>query len=115
MKERIKSPKIELSSNEIANLSDAQFKTLVIRMLTELVDYGHKIQERVKVMKSEIKENVQGTNSDGKETGTQINGLEQKKEINIQLVQNEETRIQKKMRRSLGTSRTTLSIPISKS
>ena len=47
-------------------------------------------------MKSEIKENEQGTNSDGKETGTQINDLEQKEEINIQQEQNEETRIKKK-------------------
>ena len=46
-------------------------------------------------MKSEIKENVQGANSDVKETWTQINGLEQKEEINIQSGQNEETRIQK--------------------
>ena len=37
---------------------------------------------------------IQGTNSEGKETGTQINNLEQKEEINIQLTQNEETRIQ---------------------
>ena len=51
-------------------------------MLTELVEYGHKIQEKVKAMKSEIKENVQGTNSEGKETETQINNLDQKKEIN---------------------------------
>ena len=29
-------------------------------------------------MKSEIKENVRGTNSDGKEIGTQINGVDQK-------------------------------------
>ena len=42
-----------------------------------------------------IKENVQGTNSDGKETGTQINGVDQKEERNIQPEQNEETRIQK--------------------
>ena len=47
-------------------------------------------------MQSEIKENVQGTNSDGKETRTQINNLEQKEEINIQPEQNEETRIKKK-------------------
>ena len=87
--------KIQLSDKEIANLSDTQFKTLVIRMLTELVEYGHKIEEKVKAMKSEIKENIQRTNSEGKETGTQINGLEQKEEINIQLKQNEE-RIQKK-------------------
>ena len=53
-------------------------------MLTELVEYGCKIGEEVKAMKSEIKENVQGTNNDGKETGTEIKGLDQKEEINIQ-------------------------------
>ena len=42
-----------------------------------------------------MKENVQGTNSEGKETGTQINDLEQKEERNIKPEQNEETRIQK--------------------
>ena len=41
-------------------------------MLTELVEYGRKIEGKVKTMKSEIKENVQGTNSDGEETGTQM-------------------------------------------
>ena len=51
-------------------------------------------------MKSEIKENVQGTNSEGKETKTQLNGLEQKEEINIQPEQNEEIRIQKNKERS---------------
>ena len=50
--------KIQLSNEEIANLSDAEFKTLVIRMLTEMVEYGCKIQEKVKAMKSEIKENI---------------------------------------------------------
>ena len=75
MKEQIKAPKIELSTQEITNLSDAEFKTLVIRMLTEMVEYGQKMEERMKAMQSEIKENVQGTNSDGKETGTQINDL----------------------------------------
>ena len=60
-----------------------------------MVEYGHKIEEKAKAMKSEIKENVQGINSDGKETRTQINSLEQKEEINIQPEQNEETRIQK--------------------
>ena len=50
-------------------------------------------------MKSEIKENVQGTNSDGEETGTQINDLEQKEEINIQPEHNEETRVQKNVER----------------
>ena len=49
-------------------------------MLTELVEYGHKLDEEMKAMLSEIKENVQGTNSDGKETGTQINSVDQKEE-----------------------------------
>ena len=55
----------------MANLWDAEFKTLVIRMLTEMIEYGHKIEEEVRAMWSEIKENIQGTNSEGKETGTQ--------------------------------------------
>ena len=83
MKEQIKTPEKELSNEEIANLSDAKFKTLVIRMLTEMVEDGHKIVEKVKAMQSEIKKNIQGTNSEGKETRTQINSLEQKEEINI--------------------------------
>ena len=76
MKAQIKAPKIELSDEEKANPSDAQFKRLIIRMLTKLVEYGHKIEEKVKAMKSEIKENVQGANNERKETGTQFNGLE---------------------------------------
>ena len=58
MTEHFKAPeKIQLSKEEIANLSDAKFKTLVIRMIPELVEYGHKIEEKMKAMKSEIKEN----------------------------------------------------------
>ena len=57
-----------------------------------MVEYGCKIEEKVKAMKSEIKENMQGTNSNRKGTRTQINGLEQK-EVNIQPEQNKETRI----------------------
>ena len=96
IKEQIKAPeKIQLSDEEIANQLDAQFKTLVTRVLTEMVKYGCKIEEKVKAMKSEKREGVQGTNSEGKETSTQINDLEQKEEINIQPEQNEETRIQK--------------------
>ena len=95
MKEQVKAPeKIQLSKEEIANLSDAEFKTLVSRMLAKMVEYGPKTEEEMKAMKSEIKENVQGTNSDRKGTRTQINGLDQKEEINIQPEQNEKTRIQ---------------------
>ena len=47
MKEQIKAPeKIQISDKEIANLSDAQFKTLVIRMLTELAEFGHKLDKK---------------------------------------------------------------------
>ena len=87
--------KIQLSDEEIGNLSDAQFKPLVIRMLTELVEHSRKIEEKRKAMKSEIKENIQETNSDQKETRTQINDLDQKEGINSQLEESEETRIQK--------------------
>ena len=72
-----------------------RFKTLVIRMLTELVEFGCKLDEKMKAMLREAKENVQGTNSDAKETGTEINGVDQKEERNIQSQKNEETRIQK--------------------
>ena len=64
-------------------------------MLTELVEFGRKLHEKIKAMLSEVKESVQGTNSDGKETGTQINGVDQKEERNIQPEKNEETGIQK--------------------
>ena len=72
MKEQIKVPKVELSNEEIDNLSDAQFKTLIMRMLTEIIEFGCKIKEEMKAIQSEIKKNMQGTNSEGKETGTQI-------------------------------------------
>ena len=93
MKEQIKAPeKIQLCDEEIANLSDAEFKTLVIRMLTEMTEYGYKIKEEVKAIQSDIKKNIQGTNSKVKETRTQINDLEQKEEITIRLEENEENK-----------------------
>ena len=86
-------------------------------MLTELIELGRKMKEQMKDTPNErkgrncnwittknkkkkdtpneIKQNIQGTNSDRKETGTQINSLDQKEEIKIQPEQNEETRIQK--------------------
>ena len=45
--------------------------------------------KKMKAMLRETKENVQGTNSDAKETGTQINGVDQKEERNIQPEKNE--------------------------
>ena len=58
MKKKMKTPEKELSDEEIVNLVDAQFKILVIRLLTEMVEYGHKIKEEVKAMQSEIKQNT---------------------------------------------------------
>ena len=64
-------------------------------MLTELTEYRCKMKEEMKATQSEIRQNIQGINSEGKETGTQFNNLELKEEINIHPKQNEETRIQK--------------------
>ena len=64
-------------------------------MLTELIELGWKMKKQMKDTQNEIKQNIQGTNGDRKETRTQSNNLEQKEEVNIQLNQNEETRIQK--------------------
>ena len=60
-----------------------------------MVEFGRKLDQKMKAMLRETKENVQGTNSDAKETGTQINGVDEKEERNIQPEKNEATRIQK--------------------
>ena len=112
MTEHFKAPEIiQLSDKEIANLSDAQFKTLVIRMLTELVEFGRKLDGKMKAILRETKENIHGTNSDAKETGTQTNDVDQKEETsNQKRMKQQEFR---KMRRGLGTSRTSLNVPTS--
>ena len=92
MKERSRTSERELSKEEIANLYDGEFNALVIKMLTELTELGRKVKDT----QNGIKQNIQGTNSNGKETRTQINGVDQKEKRNIQPEQNEETRIQKK-------------------
>ena len=95
MKEQSKTPERELSCKEIANLSDGEFKALVIKMLTELIEPGRKMKKQMKDTQNETKQNIQGTDSDRKETRTYGNNLEQKEEINFQPEQNEEIRIQK--------------------
>ena len=67
MKEQSKTAEKKLSDDEIANLSDGEFKTLAIKMLTELTELGGKMKEQMKDMQSEIKQNIQGTNSDRKD------------------------------------------------
>ena len=64
-----------------------------------MIEYSCKIKEEVKAKQSEIKQNIQGTNNEGKETRTQINDLEQKEEMGIQTEENDETRIQKNKER----------------
>ena len=95
MKEQSKASEKELSGEQIANLSDGGFKAMVIKMLTEMTALSQKMKKQMKDTQNEIKQNIQGTNSDRKETRTQSNDLGQKEEINIQLEQKEETRIQK--------------------
>ena len=85
MKQQIKIPEKELSKREITNLSDAELKTMVFRMLTEMIEHGHNIKEEVKVILSEIKKNIQVTNSERKKARIQTSDLEQKEEINIHL------------------------------
>ena len=79
-----------------------------------MVEFGHKLDEKMKAILRETKENVQGTNSDGKETGAQITGLDQKEETNIQPEQNNKQEF-KKVRRGLETSMTSLNVPTSES
>ena len=67
----------------------------------------------MKAMLRETKQNIQGTNSDGKETGTQINSVDQKEETSNQKRMKKQEF--KKMRRGLGTSRTSLNVPTSES
>ena len=114
MKEQNKTPEKELSEMEITNLSDTDFKTLVIRMLRELLEYSKNIKKEEKVTLSEIKKNPQGTNREGKETRIQTNDLEHKEEINIQPEQKQETKIQNTSI-GLGTSGTSPNVPTSKS
>ena len=78
MKEQSKTPERELRDEEIANLSDGEFKALVIKILTELIELGRQMKEQMKDTQNEIKQNIQGSNSDRKETRTHVNDLEQK-------------------------------------
>ena len=78
MKEQIKTPDKELNKMEISNLSDAEFKTLVIRMLKELsedLNSIKKIQSEMKDILTEIKNNLQGNDSRVDEAKNQINDL----------------------------------------
>ena len=96
MKEQIKTPERELREMEISNLSDAEFTTLVIRMLKKLsedLNSIKKIQSETKDTLIEIKDNLQGINSRIDEAENPINDVEHKKAENNQSEQQEEKRI----------------------
>ena len=97
MKEQIKTPEKELNKMEISNLSDAEFKTMAIRMLKELSEDFRsikKIQSETKDTLTEIKTNLQGNNCRVDEAENQIKDLKHKEAKNNQSKQ-EEKRIQK--------------------
>ena len=90
MKEQNKTPEKELNEMEISNLLDAQFKTLVIRLLQEFIGYFNSIEKTLAEMKvklSEIRKNLQGTNGGENKPENQINDLEHKEGKSIQSVQ----------------------------
>ena len=79
MKEEVKTPERQLNKMEISNLSDAEFKTLVIRMLKELSEELNsikKLQSEMKDLLTEIKNNLQGNNSRVDKAKNQTNDLE---------------------------------------
>ena len=99
MKEQIKTPEKELNKGEINNLSDAGFKTLVIRILQELSEDLNSIKKIQSVTKDtliKIQNNLQGNNSRVDEAENQINDLEHKEAKNNQSEQQEEKKNPKK-------------------
>ena len=98
MKEQIKTPEKELNKMEISSQQDAEFKTMVIRMLRELGEDLYsikKMQSEMKYRLIEIKNNLQGNKSRVDEAENQINDLECKEAKNNQSEEQEEKRIQK--------------------
>ena len=87
MKEKTKTPGKELHEMEISNLTDAEFKTLVMRTFKELseeISSIKKIQSEMKDTLTEIKNNLQGNNHRVDEAKIQINDLEHKEDKNNQ-------------------------------
>ena len=106
MKEQIKSPeKIKLRDEVVANLSDAEFKTLVIRMLTEMAEYGYKMEEEVKAMKSEKRKMYRDPTVTGGKLGLKSTIWTRRKKLTFNQNRTKKQEL-KKMRRGLGTSGT---------
>ena len=106
MTEHFKAPEIiQLSSEQVANLSDAQFKTLVIRMLTELVEFGSKLDEKMKAMLRGQRKMYREPIVMRRKLGlkSMVWTRRKKETSNQKRMKQQEFR---KMRRGLGTSRT---------
>ena len=99
MKEQNKTPEKELNKMEISNLSDPEFKTLVVRMLKELNEYFNSIRkdpDRNEDYTKWNKEKFTGNQQWSDEAKNQTNDLEHKEEKkNIPSEQQEGKRIQK--------------------
>ena len=92
MKEKTNTLEKELNKMKISNLSDAEFKTLLIRMFKELseeLDTIKKTQPEMKDPLIKIKNNLQGNNNRADEAENQINDMEHKEEKNNQSKQEE--------------------------
>ena len=114
MREYVKTPEKELNEMDISNLSDAEFKTLVLSMLRELsedLSRINKTQSETKGTLIELKNNLQGNNNRVDEAENQINDLEHKEAKNNQPEQQEEKRIQK-IQDSISSFRTTSRCPM---
>ena len=110
-KEQIKTPEKELNKIAVSNLSDAEFKTLFIRMLrglSEDLSSIKKIQSETKDTLIKIKNNLQYNNTRVNEAENQINDLEHKEAKNSHA---KEEKIIQKNEDSINTSGTTLRGP----
>ena len=72
MKEQNKTPGKELNLRQITNLSDAEYKTLVIRMCKKLSEYGNNIKEEMKITLSEITKNLSEPSVEGRKLGFKL-------------------------------------------
>ena len=106
MKEQIKLQKKDLNKMEISNGSDAEFKTLVIRMLKELSEDLSSIKKTQSEMKDtliEIKNDLQGNNSRVDEAENQINDLEHEEEKKTNQSEQQEEKIIQKYEDSISS------------
>ena len=95
-----------LSDEEIANLSDGEFKALVIKMLTDLIELGRKMKEQMKGTQNEIKQIFRELTETGRKPGLKAMIWNKRKKLTS--IQNKiKKQASKKVKRILQTSGTT--------